>query len=156
MRPENTAETLYVVEGDRGFPRWGHFLSGPFSRQGATGPPIHNIGPWGRLGEDPNTWKHFGTEPSRLQTQYSVGIIGILYSDGTIQYSVGRYTIQYSVGRPPGQRRILGPGLQVGGPGKPPFWRTLREFCKKLDSVALQLKSSTHTERTIIYAVRAK
>jgi len=27
------------------------------------------------------------------------------------------------------KRRCLGRGLRVGGPGKPPFWRTLEEFC---------------------------
>ena len=32
----------------------------------------------------------------------------------------------------------------MGGPGKPPFWRTLKEFCKGLGSVALKSKHSTH------------
>ena len=71
----------------------------------------------------PNTWpgKHFrvcvecligksGRSRPRLNTQ----LVGILYSDGSILYSVGRYTIQYSVGRPPGQRRILEARLRVG------------------------------------------
>ena len=52
------------------------------------------------------------------------------------------------IGRPPGQRWILGQGLRVGGPGKPPFWRTLKEFCKGLGSVALKSKQSTHTGAT--------
>ena len=34
-----------------------------------------------------------------------------------------------AVGRPLGQRWILGPGLRVGGPGTPPFWRTRKELC---------------------------
>ena len=38
--------------------------------RGYWGPPTHNMGPCGRLGEDPNTWKHFGQEP--IQDQYSV------------------------------------------------------------------------------------
>jgi hypothetical protein len=33
----------------------------------------------------------------------------------------------------------------VGGPGKPPFWRTLEEFCEELGSVSLKSKHSTHT-----------
>jgi hypothetical protein len=40
-----------------------------FSRQGATGvpvPPIHNMGFCSRLGESPNTWKHFGPEPTQV------------------------------------------------------------------------------------------
>jgi hypothetical protein len=67
-------------------------------------PPIHNMGSCGtgRLGESPNAWKHFGPEPTRaIEPQH----------------------------RPPGQRWILEGGLRVGGPGKPPFWRTLEEFC---------------------------
>ena len=39
------------------------------SRQG-DGPPIHNMGFCSRLGESPNTWKHFG--PELTQEQYSV------------------------------------------------------------------------------------
>ena len=36
----------------------------------------------------------------------------------------------------------------MGGPGKPPFWRTLKEFCsfRGLGSVALKNKHSTHTQ----------
>jgi len=30
--------------------------------RGYWGPPIHNMGFYGRLGESPNTWKHFGPE----------------------------------------------------------------------------------------------
>ena len=33
-------------------------------------PPIHNMGFGSRLGESPNTWKHFG--PELTQEQYSV------------------------------------------------------------------------------------
>ena len=29
----------------------------------------------------------------------------------------------------PGQRRCLGQGLWMGGPGPPPFWRTREELC---------------------------
>ena len=32
-------------------------------------------------------------------------------------------------GRPPGRRWILDQGLRVGGPGRPPCWRTLKESC---------------------------
>ena len=53
------------------------------------------------------------------------------------------------VGRPPGQRWILGRGLRVGGPGKPPFWRTLKEFCKGLPRLGdLQNKHSTSQSHT--------
>jgi hypothetical protein len=33
--------------------------------RGYWGPPIHNIGFCSRLGENPNTWKHFGPEPTQ-------------------------------------------------------------------------------------------
>ena len=32
---------------------------------GILGPPIHNMGPCSRPGEDPNAWKQFGPEPTR-------------------------------------------------------------------------------------------
>jgi hypothetical protein len=32
----------------------------------------------------------------------------------------------------------------VGGPGKPPCWRTLKKFCKGLGSVTLKIKTQ-HT-----------
>ena len=38
--------------------------------RGYWGPPIHNMGFGSRLGESPNTWKHFG--PELTQEQYSV------------------------------------------------------------------------------------
>ena len=43
-------------------------------------------------------------------------------------------------GRPPGRRWILGEGLRVGGPGRPPCWRTLKEsrnLTEGLGSVSL-------------------
>ena len=33
---------------------------------GRIGPPIHNMGFCGRLRESPNTWKHFGPEPTQV------------------------------------------------------------------------------------------
>ena len=55
--------------------------------RGYWGPPIHNMGSCGRLGESPNTWKHFGPEPTRaIEPRH----------------------------RPPGQRWILEAGLRVG------------------------------------------
>ena len=53
-----------------------------FSRQGLQGPPIHNMGSCGRFGESPNTWKHFGPEPT--QTQYSV--ISVLVRQETVTW----------------------------------------------------------------------
>ena len=41
-----------------------------FIQRGYWGPPIHNMGSCGRFRESPNTWKHFGPEPT--QAQYSV------------------------------------------------------------------------------------
>ena len=38
--------------------------------RGYWGLPTHNMGLCGRLGEDPNAWKHFGPEP--IQAHYSV------------------------------------------------------------------------------------
>ena len=41
-----------------------------------------------------------------------------------------------------------GSGTTGGGPGRPPFWRTLKESCKELDSVALKINTQhTHTGR---------
>jgi hypothetical protein len=34
-------------------------------QKGYLDPPIHNMGLCSRLGEDPNTWKHFGPGPIR-------------------------------------------------------------------------------------------
>ena len=48
----------------------------PTRTGGYWGPPIPNMGPSGKLGEGPNTWKHFGPEPT--QAQYSVGRYTIL------------------------------------------------------------------------------
>jgi hypothetical protein len=39
-------------------------------QRGFWGPPIHNMGLRGRLGEDPNTWKHFG--PHSVAARLSV------------------------------------------------------------------------------------
>ena len=39
-------------------------------------------------------------------------------------------------------KRILGRGLRVRGQGRSPFWRTPKEFCKGLGSVALQSTQS--------------
>jgi hypothetical protein len=37
----------------------------------------------------------------------------------------------------------------VGVPGKPPFWRTLSEFCKGLGPVTLKINTQhTHTSQT--------
>ena len=45
-------------------------------------------------------------------------------------------TGKYSLGiRAPGQRWILDAGLRWGGPGRPPFWRTPKEFHKGIGSV---------------------
>jgi len=65
---------------------------------GHWGPPFHNMGLCGRPGGDPNAWKHFGPEPDP-----------------------GRRALH----KAPGWRGILGEGLRGGGPGRPPFWRTL-------------------------------
>jgi hypothetical protein len=45
-------------------------------------------------------------------------------------------------GKPPFM--ILGRGLRVGGPGKPPFWRTLEESCKGLGPVTFKINTQ-HT-----------
>ena len=34
--------------------------------KGLLGPPIHNMGLCGWLGEGPNTWKHFGPEQTQV------------------------------------------------------------------------------------------
>jgi hypothetical protein len=41
--------------------------------------------------------------------------------------------------RPPGQRWILDQVLRGGVPGRPPFWRTLKESYKGLGSVTLKI-----------------
>jgi hypothetical protein len=52
-----------------------------------SGPPIHNMGPCSRPGEDPNSWKQFDPRQTRaIEPRY----------------------------RPPGQRGILGDGLRGG------------------------------------------
>ena len=45
-------------------------------------------------------------------------------------------------------------GLRGGGPGKPPFWRTLEESCKGLGSVSLKINNQhTHTHTHTVLAV---
>jgi hypothetical protein len=46
--------------------------------------------------------------------------------------------------RPPGQRWILDQVLRGGVPGRPPFWRTLKESYKGLGSVTLKINTQ-HT-----------
>ena len=65
---------------------------------GATGPPLHNMGLCSRLGGGPNAWKHFGPELDPGMRAFH---------------------------KAPGRRGILERGLRGGGPGRPPFWRTL-------------------------------
>ena len=65
---------------------------------GLLGSPYHNMGSCSRPGGDPNAWKHFGPE---------------------LDPGMGAFH------KAPGQRGILGGGLRGGGPGRPPFWRTL-------------------------------
>jgi hypothetical protein len=64
------------------------------SQWGYWGPPIHNMGPCSRPGEDPNAWKQFGLSWTRaIEPRY----------------------------RPPGQRGILGEGLRGGSRLSRPF-----------------------------------
>jgi len=37
-----------------------------------TGPPVHNIRPCSRPGEDPNAWKQFGPVPEQVQAESGV------------------------------------------------------------------------------------
>jgi hypothetical protein len=104
--------------------------------KGLLGPPTQNMGPCGRLGDSRRTpipENISGRSRSRHNTQCFLS----------------------AVGRPPGQRGILGQGLLVEGPGKPPFWRTLREFCKGLGPVTLNIKTQ-HTLRDIIVSWLSK
>ena len=66
---------------------------------------------------------------------YNTQLVGILYSTQL----VGR------LGSDAWAATDSGTGITGGGPGKPPFWRTLDEFCKGLGSVDLKSKHSTHT-----------
>ena len=59
---------------------------------------FHNMGLCSRPGGGPNAWKHFGPE-----------------------LDPGMRALH----KAPGRRGILGRGLRGGGPGRPPFWRTL-------------------------------
>ena len=61
---------IFGKPGLQGLPTRVALFLWAFSRQGATGVPIHNMGFGSRLGESPNTWKHFG--PELTQEQYSV------------------------------------------------------------------------------------
>ena len=86
-------------------------------QRGYWGPPIHNMGLCSRPGEDHNAWKLFGPEPTRaIEPQH----------------------------RLPVQRWILGGGLRGGGPGRPPFWRTLKESSTGLGLVTLKINTQ-HT-----------
>ena len=58
---------IFGKPGLRGLPTRVALFLWAFSRWG---PPIHNMGFGSRLGESPNTWKHFG--PELTQEQYSV------------------------------------------------------------------------------------
>ena len=68
---------IFGKTGLQGLPTRVTLFLWAFSRQGAT---IHNMGFCSRLGESPNTWKHFGPEPT--QAQYSV--ISVLVRQETV------------------------------------------------------------------------
>ena len=48
-----------------GLPTWGAHIQLRLSQLGYWGPPIHNMGPCSRSGQDTNAWKQFGPEPDR-------------------------------------------------------------------------------------------
>ena len=54
---------------------WAFSRQGPKTR-GYWGPPIHNMGFCSRLGESPNTWKHFGPELTSVLVAQLVGRLG--------------------------------------------------------------------------------
>jgi hypothetical protein len=47
----------------------------------------------------------------------------------------------------------VGRGLRVGGSGKPPFWRTLEEFCKGLGPVTLKINTQHTPPEDAVYCV---
>ena len=86
---------------------------------GLLGSPYHNMGSCSRPGGDPNAWKHFGPE---------------------LDPGMGAFH------KAPGQRGILGRGLRGGGPGRPPFWRTLISPTERWGRTPVSLKINTrHT-----------
>ena len=86
---------------------------------GPLGPPFHNMGLCGRPGGDPKAWKHFGPEPDPGMR---------------------------ALHKAPGRRGILEGGLQGGGPGRPPFWRTLISPTERWGWTPVSLKINTrHT-----------
>jgi len=82
-----------------------------------------------------STHTHTPFSPGLL-TDLLKGLLGSPYSQHGILWQARggpQYLEIFRAGaienRPTGQRWILEAGLRVGGPGKPPFWRTLKEFC---------------------------
>ena len=92
---------------------------------GPLGPPFfHNMGLCGRPGGDPKAWKHFGPE-----------------------LDPGMRALH----KAPGRRGILGRGLRGGGPGRPPFWRTLISPTERWGWTPVSLKINTrHTHRVCV------
>ena len=64
--------------------------------------------------------------PGRRRGDSNAGILAV--GEGT-SAAIFRNASATSVVLLPGQRRCLGQGLRVGGPGTPPFWRTRKELC---------------------------
>jgi hypothetical protein len=81
---------------------------------------FHNMGLCSRPGGGGNAWKHFGPE-----------------------LDPGMRALH----KAPGRRGILERGLRGGGPGRPPFWRTLISPTERWGwtPVSLKNKHSTHT-----------
>jgi hypothetical protein len=86
-------------------------------------------------------------EPFKLPAEYGTVVIGyepynpdcctvckvcaspLEYKDISIWKSCTGDTMEDTQNHCMDQQWILGAGLRVGGPGKPSFWRTLKEFC---------------------------
>ena len=82
---------------------------------------FHNMGLYSRPGGGPNAWKHFGPELDPGMRAFH---------------------------KAPGQRGILERGLRGGGPGRPPFWRTLISPTERWGRTPVSLKINTRHTHT--------
>ena len=76
---------------------------------GYWGPPIHNMGPCSRPGEDPSAWKQFGPEPTwaiSAVPEWVGPVLGRLVQAGE-GFWMRDYMKGGRVGRPFGARRFI-------------------------------------------------
>jgi hypothetical protein len=134
---------IFGKTGLQGLPTRVTLFLWAFSRQGAT---VHNMGFCSRLGESPNTWKHFGPEP----TQVLNSVISVLLRQETATWG------GLDLGSAGVWRGITGGGSGYAGilahAGGALYGTELGSVTlKRIGFFCFPIKHSTHTVLTLLY-----